>query len=196
MTNLVGQARATFASMTGMSSTGALAACDPAIHSACWDYRHRCYGNYVNVEPVVYGHFHLGFESTLLGGSSLCFVDPGDGYGAGFGHMVGSTCVLPVWANEPRTLYSHDSTQPIKFWLEDAHTHAETSFDIDSIYVTGSTAVQVWFRKSDGSWWFWPHLDAGYDWIFPYLRDAREVQIFGAGGAVGPISIHDFVMID
>ena len=64
LSNVVGQARATFSSMTGMSATGALDYCNPAVHSACWDYRHRCYGNYVNVEPVVYSHFHLSFESS------------------------------------------------------------------------------------------------------------------------------------
>ena len=196
LTNVLGQARATFASMTGMSSAGALQACNTAVHQACWDFRHRCYGNYVNVDPVVYGHFHLAFESATLGGSSLCFVDPGDGYGAGFGRMVGSSCVAASWANEPRSLFSHDVSQAIKLWLEDAHTHAPTSFDIDTIFVTGSTAVQVWFMKSDGSWWYWPHLAAGYNWYFPYLRDALEVQISGASGEVGPISIANFAMID
>jgi hypothetical protein len=52
-------ARDSFAWRTGRSASGQLEHCDSSNHSDCWTYRQRCTTHDVNVDPVVWGHFHL-----------------------------------------------------------------------------------------------------------------------------------------
>src|SRR4029450_5358856 len=89
--NIYAQPRATFATNTAMSSSGELYSCLPQIvhfgtKPACWFYRHRCWNNYLNVEPLGYSHFHLSFRDPLV--TVECGYDPGDGYGPGFGKLT------------------------------------------------------------------------------------------------------------
>ena len=90
LTYIYGQARGNFGYPTGIDNSGELQPCN-ATHQACWTYRHRCFGNYINVDDMTYGHIHLVFDSPSL--LTPCFVDPGDGPGAGFGRNVGDDCI-------------------------------------------------------------------------------------------------------
>ena len=93
LTYIYGQARGNFGYPTGIDNSGELQTCN-ATHQACWTYRHRCFGNYINVDDMTYGHIHLVFDSPSL--LTPCFVDPGDGPGAGFGRNVGDDCIVPI----------------------------------------------------------------------------------------------------
>jgi hypothetical protein len=54
-------------------------------------------------------------------------------------------------------------------------------FDMESISVLQDTSIQLWFRKRDGTWWFWPELNAGHTWkISEWVRDVSEIRIRGA----------------
>lgn len=103
--HVAAQARTTFAFSTGLSSSGDPVQCDPSVHKSCWTYRHRCFSNYINVEDMNYGHFHLSFEDpTLNDPATFCFADPGDGGGAGFGRRSDDDCIFANWGVEPRIL--------------------------------------------------------------------------------------------
>ena len=104
LTNIYGQARDNYGHPTGIDNAGELQLCN-ATHQACWTYRHRCFGNYINVDDMTYGHIHLTFDSPSL--LTPCFVDPGDGPGSGFGRNVGDDCIAADWIHEPRTLVTH-----------------------------------------------------------------------------------------
>ncbi|MBP8202059.1 MAG: hypothetical protein KBE28_16000, partial [Nitrospira sp.] len=55
LTYIYGQARGNFGYPTGIDNSGELQPCN-ATHQACWTYRHRCFGNYINVDDMTYGH--------------------------------------------------------------------------------------------------------------------------------------------
>lgn len=65
LTYIYGQARGNFGYPTGIDNSGELQPCN-ATHQACWTYRHRCFGNYINVDDMTYGHIHLVFDSPSL----------------------------------------------------------------------------------------------------------------------------------
>jgi len=187
------QARSTFAYATGMSSSGDLEPCDPSVHQVCWLYRHRCFSNYINVDDLSYGHFHLSFEDPNL----TCFVDPGDGKGAGFGRPQGSDCQLVNWGSEPRYLQSHVKDHWISIWLEDRVTHKPKVFDLTQIYVSGDQPIQFWFKRTDGGWWCWKELAPKNRWnLKKWAHDLIEVRVSGAGSAGGPYTIRGFTIQD
>lgn len=187
LTNAYDQAKTTFAVKTAISPSGDLVLCDPAVHSACWDYRHRCFNDYINVWPPTYGHFHLSFEDPTI----TCFAE------GGFGRMVGDDCVAADWEKEPRILQSHDQDEWIQIWLEDRVTHDKTVFDMTRIRVGGDKAIQFWFKKTDGSWWFWEQLDPGYNWkIEDWVYDVKEVWIKGTNSGLGAYTIKSFIVLD
>jgi hypothetical protein len=189
------QARTTFALRTGSSPTGEPEVCDTAVHQACWVYRHRCFSNYINVDDMTYGHFHLSFEDPDL----TCFADPGDGGGAGFGRMSGSACIPANWGSEPRYLQSHLPDHWIKIWMEDRVTHQPRVFDLPEIYVSGDKAIQFWFKRTDGSWWCWQELGPRKRWkLEEWAHDLIEVRVRGSAGAgtAGPYTIRGFTVQD
>jgi hypothetical protein len=214
LTWVYGQARATFASSTGLSSSGQPELCDPARHGACWTYRERCGSRgYVNVEEkprlvkrkiptnqpgkykvvideVRYGHFHLGFENP-----TDCFADGGDGLGVGFGRMSGANCIALDWKREPRIAMTHDSSQPLRIWVEDNATHAARLFDVASITVRDTVAVQLWYKAAeDGSWYGWHRLAPGVHDISGWTWEITEMVVSAAAGETGPIAVDNIVV--
>lgn len=194
LTNIYAQARGNFGYSTGINASGDLELCDPSTHSACWTYRHRCFGNYINVEDMTYGHIPLTFESPSL--LAPCFVDPGDGYGAGYGRPVGDDCLAADWIHEPRKLGTHGKDHWIKIWMEDRVTHLPRVFDMPIIRVEGTQPIQFWFRKVDGSWWYWSNLAPNPWLVGGWVRDVTEVRIRGAQAATGPYFIGAFSILD
>jgi hypothetical protein len=194
LTYIYGQARGNFGEPTGINGSGDLEHCDPATHSACWTYRHRCFGNYVNVEDMTYGHIHLTFQSPSL--RAPCFVDPGDGYGAGYGRRVGDNCMAADWIHEPRELGTHGKDHWIKIWMEDRVTHTPRVFDMPVIRVVGTEPIQFWFRRTDGSWWYWSSLAPNPWLVGSWVRDVTEVRIRGAQAANGPYFLAAFSILD
>ncbi len=193
LTYIYGQARGNFGYPTGIDNAGELQECN-ATHQACWTYRHRCFGNYINVDDMTYGHIHLVFDSPSL--LTPCFVDPGDGPGAGFGRNVGDDCIAADWIHEPRTLGTHGKDHWIKIWMEDRVTHQPRVFDMPIIRVTGTEPIQFWFRKSNGSWWYWSNLAPNPWLVGGWVYDVTEVRIRGAQAANGPYFIGAFSILD
>ncbi|NGZ08912.1 MAG: hypothetical protein CV088_05925 [Nitrospira sp. LK70] len=56
-----------------------------------------------------------------------------------------------------------------------SHTEnrAPTYFDMESISVLPDTSIQLWFRKRDGTWWFWPEMKAGTSLEHPPIGTQR-----------------------
>ncbi len=188
------QARGTFAQHTGLSPAGEPEVCDPTHHAACWTYRERCGSRgYVNVQEAPigrYNHFHLMFEDPTL----TCFADPGDGYGSGFGRGTFAKCTAADWKREPRFAAGHTPDHFMRVWVEDRVTHAPRIFDVASIHIRGPADGQVWFRKSDGSWWYWPRLGPGRWNLSAWTWEITDLYIRAAEGAGTSVSFDDVVV--
>jgi hypothetical protein len=189
------QARTTLAFRTGRIGFGPLQMCDPSKHSDCWAYRQRCSKHDVNLDTIGQTHFHLSMEAGI---ECYTLPDPGDGLGRGFGKLVEFKCTEVDWAKTPRVLSSHDQNQWIKIWVGNAESHTPTYFDMESITVLPDKAIQLWFKKRDGSWWFWPELAAGSTWIVrEHVRDVSEIRIRGSkAGRASSYLIGSFVLRD
>jgi len=188
------QARGTFAQHTGLGPTGLPEVCDPARHAACWTYRERCGSRgYVNVEEAPigrYNHFHLMFEDKSL----TCFADPRDGFGSGFGRGTFSSCTPADWKREPRFAAGHDASHFIRVWVEDRVSHAPRLFDVVSIRILGPANGQVWFRKNDGSWWYWPSLAPGWWNLSGWTWEITDLYVRAADGAGTSVSFDDVLI--
>jgi hypothetical protein len=197
LTNVYANARSTFAFSTAFNSSSKLDLCQNAANpGVCWTYRHRCFSNYVNVDDISgYGHYHLSF--TGPGFDPLCgFVDPGDGYGSGFGKNVNGSCVTPNWKTEPRVLDSHDGGQWISIQMHPQNsTTVKTTFDLSRIHVGGSNAIQLWFHSVlDGGWYGWGSM-APNNWdTSASSHDIDEVRISGTSSL--SYRIEDFDILD
>lgn len=189
------QARSTFASHTGLSESGEAEVCDTDTHIACWTYRERCGSRgYVNVEEVPigrHGHFHLSFEDTSL----TCFVGVGDGLEAGFGRPTqNGGCTAADWENEPRFASGHDNKHFMRIWVEDRVNHEPRIFDVGSIRIRGSADAEVWFRKTDGTWWYWPRLTPGRWNLSAWTWEISDVYVRAAEGEGTSVSFDDVVV--
>lgn len=188
------QARGTFAQHTGLSAAGKPEVCDPTRHIACWSYRERCGSRgYVNVEEAPlgrYNHFHLMFEDPTL----ACFADPGDGLGAGFGRGTFESCTAADWKREPRFAAGHEESHFIRVWVEDRVTHDPRVFDVASIRIRGPAAGQVWFRKIDGSWWYWPRLAPGWWNLSAWAWEITDLYVRAANGEGTSVAFDDVVV--
>jgi hypothetical protein len=189
------QARGTFAQHTGLSASGTPELCDPAVHAACWTYRERCGSRgYVNVEEAPigrYAHFHLMFEDPSL----TCFADPGDGLGAGFGRPgPGGSCVAADWKREPRFAAGHTPDHFMRLWVEDRVTRAPRLFDVVSIVIRGPADAEVWFRKTDGSWWYWPRLGPNNWNLSAWTWEITDLYVRAAAGAGTSVSFDNVVV--
>lgn len=188
-------ARGTFAVHTGLNGTGGTEPCNSS-HLACWTYRERCGSRgYVNVEEAPtgrYNHFHLMFEDTALA-TSPCFVDP-DGLGAGYGRLEASVCTAADWKREPRFAAGHTADHFMKVWIEDRVTHEPRIFDVASIRVRGTASAEIWFQKSDGSWWYWPSLAPNRWNLSAYTVDIRALYVKAAAGSGTSVSFDDVVV--
>lgn len=189
-----GQARATFAQHTGLDASGRAELCDPTRHSACWTYRERCGRlGYVNVEEAPLGryhHIHLMFEDPSL----ACFADPGDGLGAGFGRSTSGRCMPADWEREPRHAAAHTPDHFIRVWVEDRGTREPRMFDVVSIRILGPVDGQVWFRKSDGSWWYWRRLPPGWWNLSGWAWEITDLYIRAADGAPTSVQFDDVLI--
>src|SRR5574338_1261870 len=175
--HVYGQARSTLAFRTGRIGFGPLQMCDPSKHSDCWAYRQRCSRSDVTFDAIGHTHFHLNMETGI---ECYTLPDPGDGFGKGFGKLVDFKCTDVDWTKTPRVLSSHDRNQWIKIWVGNVENHVPIYFDMESISVLSDTSIQLWFRKRDGTWWYWPELKAGNTWILrEYVRDVSEVRLRG-----------------
>lgn len=195
LSHLLAQARSTIAFKTGRAPSGQLQMCDPSKHSDCWTYRQRCSRHDVNLDSMGLAHFHLSMETGI---ECYTLPDPGDGLGRGFGRLVEWKCTHVDWGRTPRVLSSHDLNQWIKVWVSDAENHAPTYFDMEFIHILPDTPIQLWFRKRDGTWWYWQELKAGKIWnLSEWVRDVSEVRLRGtrAGRAssyvIGSLVIRD-----
>ncbi|MFY4727462.1 hypothetical protein [Nitrospira sp. BLG_2] len=176
--HIYGQARSTLAFRTGRIGFGPLQMCDPSKHNDCWAYRQRCSRSDVTLDAIGLTHFHLNMETGI---ECYTLPDPGDGFGKGFGKLVDFKCTDVDWTKTPRVLSSHDRNQWVKLWASNVENRAPTYFDLESISVLSDTSIQLWFRKRDGTWWFWPELKADRTWHFrEHVRDVSEVRIRGA----------------
>lgn len=188
------QARGTFAQHTGLSGDGTPEVCDPLEHIACWTYRERCGSRgYVNVEEVPlgrYNHFHLMFEDPTL----VCFADNGDGLGAGFGRGTIGSCTAADWKTEPRFAAGHTADHFMRVWVEDRVTHAPRIFDVASIRIRGPMDGEVWFKKSDGGWWYWPRLAPGRWNLSAWAWEITDLYVRAAAGSTTSVSFDDVVV--
>lgn len=176
--HVFGQARSTLAYRTSRIGFGPLQMCDPSKHSDCWAYRQRCSRSDVNFDTIGHTHFHLNMEAGI---ECYTLPDPGDGLGKGFGKLVDFKCSDVDWTKTPRVLSSHDQNQWIKIWAGHVDTHAPMYFDLESISILPDTSIQLWFRKRDGTWWYWPELKAGSTWkVGEHVREVSEVRIRGS----------------
>lgn len=195
LTWILQNARATFASRTGLNSADQAELCNPS-HIACWTYRERCGSRgYVNVEEAPagrYNHFHLMFEDEILS-TKPCFADP-DGRGSGMGRPSGSGCVPADWKREPRFAAGHAPDHFMKVWVEDRVTHQPRVFDIASIRVRGPMSAEIWFQKIDGSWWVWRSLAPNRWDISAYAFDIQGLYIRATAGSGTSVSFDDVVV--
>lgn len=195
LSQIMGQARSTVAHKTGRASSGQLQMCDPSKHNDCWTYRQRCSRHDVNLDSIGQAHFHLSMETGI---ECYTLPDPGDGLGRGFGKLVEWKCMNVDWAKTPRILASHDLNQWIRIRISDGENHAPTYFDMESIRLLPDTPIQLWFRKRDGTWWFWEELKTGRTWnLGEWVRDVSEVRVRGArAGRASSYIIDSFVVRD
>jgi hypothetical protein len=178
LAQIYAQARSTLAFKTSRAPSGQLQMCDPTKHGDCWTYRQRCSRNDVNLDTIGQSHFHLSMETGI---ECYTLPDPGDGLGRGFGKLVNFKCTDVEWTKTPRVLSSHDQNQWVKIWVSNPENRAPTYFDMESIRVLPDTSIQLWFRKRDGTWWFWPELSPGHNWnTREWVREVSEVRIRGS----------------
>jgi len=194
---VLGQARSTFASITGVNAAGKLVPCAQATGNqaagTCWTYRQTCVSRLGYVDDVTgIGHFHLGF--TAPGFEPICnFFDPGDGYGSGYGKKVGSSCVQPNWAAEPRVFGSHVPNQWIQIQMRQPGSLNNIIFDLKRIRVGNGAKIQFWFLSAaTNSWFAWDHLTANTNWTLAASHDVKQVQISGETGASTSFQLIDF----
>jgi hypothetical protein len=194
LTWVYAQARGTFAQHTGLSDDGGTEVCDPSEHLACWTYRQRCGSRgYVNVNEAPlgkYNHIHLMFEDPTL----TCFASSGDDYGAGFGRMAGDSCVAADWKNEPRFVAGHTADHFIRIWVADRVSHMPRSFHIASIRIRGPADGEVWFRKTDGTWWYWPRLGPGRWNLSAWAWHITDLYVRAADGSGTSVSFDEVVV--
>jgi hypothetical protein len=188
LSNILQQARATFVVPTTFDQNGQLTACQTTGNSAqnnlnCWQYQHPCGHGRISVWDQYYRHFHLGFEDESI---SSCFID------GGFGRMIDNRCVAPDWAGEPRIATSHAGDAWWEILLLAPNGDLKT-FDLETIAVGGTTPIQMWFRKVDGSVWGWSELPAGANWdVSGSASGIVAVWVSAVAGNISPFTINDF----
>ena len=197
--NFYAQARDTFGLWTKKDANGRLVACSTAYAPGCWQWTqevwpfrsHNKVG--LHVESMVYNHYHLGFNNPKLDTLNICFVDPGDGYGAGFGWPENGGCHKPDWGSEPRKVYGHDSSEVIDIWVEGAvltvngwiSTGAK-QFDLTSLMNASTSAINLWVLWSDGNWYVDGPIPAGTRDESAWAYSITEAQIVSAQPGAPP----------
>ena len=182
------QARAAWVVPTTLDSNEQLALCNTSGNSAqtnpsCWQYRQNCGNARISVWDQYDGHYHLFFEDPSIG---ACFINNG------FGRKIGGRCVAPDWVHEPRYAISHDGNAWWEILLL-GPSHDLKTFDLKTISVGGTTPIQMWFRKVDGSVWGWSQLPAGVNWdVSGSASGIVAVWISAVAGNASPFTINGF----
>ncbi len=196
--NTYAQARDSFAYSTRPGPNGP-ERCDGDEQSDCASYREACGSTgIVRVQEAnagQYKHFHLTFEDTdLIPGPLACWTDP-DGLGSGYGRRkADGSCTPANWSAEPRGISGHTSKQLIHIWVEDKVTKQPRTFELASIRITPTMNAKVWYKKSNGQWYYWASLAPG-KWNFSgYLWDITDVMIQGTDGSTTSVSFDDVVI--
>jgi hypothetical protein len=222
-TNVYRNARASFTEETKIGTGGVLTRCDANADDwqNCWSWRERCGSRgYINYWPLgSYSHFHMFFDNPTIDvlandGNPVCFCSNGDGFGAGYGFRVNGTCSnsCPNWGVENRNVVTaHDASAWVKIWYEDTSTHQPRVFDVPYIQISDTPGwndatgtwdpavpMELWFQKTDGSWWFWPSLaptGSGWSWdISGDANDMIQMQFKSAAGAGSPTQLLGLVI--
>jgi hypothetical protein len=162
--------------------------CTPSGNSAqtnlrCWQYRQDCGTSRISVWDQYYDEWHLPFEDPSIG---QCVINNG------FGRMIGGRCVAPDWVHEPRYAVSHEGDAWWEILLL-GPSHDLKTFDLKTISVGGTTPIQMWFRKVDGSVWGWDQLPAGVNWdVSGSASSIVAVWISAVTGNLSPFTINGF----
>lgn len=126
-------------------------------------------GNYKPQFKSDYKHYHLSYQNF-----NPCITN--GQYGK---PTSGGGCVSFNPVKEPRKLNTHDGTQWIKIYAYD-YDHSSRIFDLLGLRVTVGP-LQLWFRKSNGTWYHWGSMGVGTWDISAYSTSITEVLIAGSG---------------
>lgn len=188
LAQIVDGAASTFAFPTGRDASGRLEACDERIHDSCWTYREQCDEHWIRVEPLTLGHFHLNPDDDDVQ-VGICESE--------FGLFTGTSddCTLLDPTLVPRTLFSHTLDDWIVLWVEDGVTSEPVSFDLRRVTVEADKPIQLWVRKTDGTWLCWDRLDHSTAWeVAEWADNILEVRIRGADSGYGPYAMGGFAL--
>ena len=159
-----------------------------------WEYRENCDLSRISVWDQYHGHFHLVFRDPSV---KLCSV-------AGrttFGRRINGQCVPIDPLTEPRYAASMFSNSWFEILLLNyaglpnpaGSPGTLRAFDLKTIEVGGTTPIQMWFRKIDGSVWGFSNLGAGVNWdVSGAASGIVAIWISGAPGAQGSFVINGF----
>lgn len=167
-------------------------------------YQHCAGAAYVDLRPLLYGHFHLGFADSD--------VVPCNSHPQAFPARIDDdeTCELVDIPSEPRTyLTTHLPTEYIRLRAYDYY-YKILPFALNQIRVLGYSAVRLCYRKvqeidpsewetsepassSPGVWNCWSELGVGTWDLSAWAWDIDEVKITASDPAGGPFSLDDIV---
>jgi hypothetical protein len=132
-------------------------------------------GRWGLVRPVSspsYGHLHLAWEDPNIS----CVAPNGC-----FGFLSGAICQnipSPGHNNTQRFVSSHTGDQWIQITLRN-NIGAPSQATISTFRVRGTTSLDVWFRKPDGTWWIFNDLPPG-NWALN--QPTIEIRVHQDGG--------------
>lgn len=154
-------------------------------YQACGDWGH------VDLRPLEYGHFHLGFEDPDV---VPCNSHP-QAYPSRI--LADESCDLVDVPTEARThLTTHWSDEWVLIRAHDAWNGKFIPFDLNQIRVVGSSPIRFCYKKnqetdldwliyetdaysSPGVWLCWNQLDTGTWNLSNWAWDVTEVKITG-----------------
>jgi hypothetical protein len=159
-------------------------------------------GGYVDMRPLVYEHFHLGYEDPHV---APCFSHP-QAYPSIL--QDDESCDFVDVPTEPRThLTSHEPFEYI--WIRMYGNNGQwAKFSLNQLRVPGVNAVRVCYRKDQeidldwltsgeesgtvpGIWLCWSELSPGAWDLSNWVWDVTDVKITGADHGAGPFSLDD-----
>lgn len=165
----------------------------------------RCGPGKLRVEPLRYGHYHLGYQDPTIDCTDLMTGLFGRG-------EVGDCDPLADPAAEPRFLMSHIGNEVVRIRLRDSDGHSR-AFGIHRFSNVRPEPVKVSFRNPDGAWFQWDSLAGNTIWdVSAHLELAEEVLVThadsslscgpgwvsaggGCGYALPPFALDDIVAV-
>jgi hypothetical protein len=155
---------------------------------------------YVDMRPLVNGHFHVGFEDPDV---VLCPSNP-QAYPSRLD--ADDSCNFVDIPTEPRT-YLTTHTQSEYIWIRFSGINSKWwNFALNQISVLGNRSVRVCYRKDQevdlswltsgiqsgtvpGVWLCWSSLSPGNWDLSNWVWDVTDVKITGAAAGTGPFSL-------